>query len=94
MMLFLAFLLYPSPDDWVSDGDGYENALMSSHIFVFFFVLILGMGCYPLWEVVTLVRQPELMELGCCAGCCDRERRKERVREDVEQWSMEQFGAR
>ena len=88
LFLFRAFLFYPSsPDDFDSDGGGYEIALISCYIMVFFFVFILGTSFIRLWRLVTLVWEPEL-------GCCDRERRKERVREDVEQWSLEQFGAR
>ena len=96
--IYLAFLVspYSSTNDYdtdidsFSDGNGGKSGMIASLVMVFLFFVCLGLFGYYLRELVRFIRQPGQVELGCCS----LERRRERMREDVEQWCNEEFGVR
>ena len=71
-----------------TDTDEDEDYLSVGLAIIFFLCFLLFSYIFSfVIEVVKEFRTPEQLELGN-----DMERRKERVREVVEEWSKEQFG--
>ena len=89
IFFYFIFLFSPSSED--TESEGFGDAMIVIYIMLPFIVLVLCFSCFLMWALAC--RGGSHSEQAGL-GCCDMERRKERVKEDVEQWSKEQFGTR